>query len=588
VKRFAREILAPGILIGGTGSILCWSIWGKTGDILIDFGNDLYVSWRVSQGDVLFRDVAYLYGPLSPTIYASAMRICGAGIGTILGLNLGILVLTTGLVYWLMRGISGPLARIVGAIFFLGVFALSSPTKIANYNFLTPYAGDITLGFLLALGTIACVDWVSRGGRIIAATIGGVLAGAVFLTKPEIFLGCAISYFAGLGAALWAKRERQPLFIAASAAAAMLIAPLGFFIYFLTQMPFRAALNGILGGWQFVNKAFVVQTPFYKGDFGADEPGRNFGLMMEYAGIYAGVFVALGILGWIGGRRPWAGVVCAVVAGIAGLACVTYAGEKFDSFWLDVGRGFPVFAVFAMVVMIDGVFRGRAAPAGLAMAVLSLILLGKILLNARMYHYGFILGAPCGMMLVVALMDWLPGRVKKFGGSPAVVRWGAIGLLGAVVLENVKLTQANLSERTVEIPLALGGRAWARPIDQAGVDAIRWLSTVSGTAAVIPDAAGIDYAAGKASGIPYTEMHPMGMQINGEQNVFAAFQRHPPDYVLVMETQEAHFGASAFGKDYGRELWLWIRGNYRYEGTFAAGRQPIEMWKLGRPMKGAD
>jgi len=585
VKRFAREILIPVVLIGGTGSVLCWSIWGKTGDILIDFGNDLYVSWRVSQGDVLFRDVAYLYGPLSPTIDGLAMRICGAGIGTILGLNLAVLALTTGLVYWLMRRISGPLAGIVGAIFFLSVFALSSPTKIANYNFLTPYAGDITLGFLLALGAIACADWVSRGGRIVAATIGGILAGAVFLTKPEIFLGCAISYFAGLGAALWVKRERQPIFIAATAMAAMLIAPLGFFIYFLSQMPFRAALNGILGGWQFVNKAFVVQTPFYKGDFGADEPGRNLGLMMEYAGIYAGVFVALEILGWIGGRRRWAGVVCAVVAGIAGLVGVTYAGEKFDSFWLDVGRGFPVIAAFAMVVATVGVFRGRAAPAGLAMAVLSLILLGKILLNARMYHYGFVLSAPCGLMLVVALMDWLPERIKELGGSPAVVRWGAIGLLGAVVLENVKLTQANLSERTVEIPLALGGRAWARPIDQAGVDAIRWLSTVSGTAAVIPDAAGIDYAAAKASGIPYTEMHPMGMQMYGEQNVFDAFQRHPPDYLLVMETQESHFGASAFGKDYGRELWLWIRGNYRYEGTFAAGRQPIEMWKSDGELK---
>ncbi len=585
MKRFSREILIPVVLIGGTGSVLCWSIWGKTGDILIDFGNDLYISWRVSQGDVLFRDVAYLYGPLSPTIDGLAMRICGAAIGTILGLNLAVLALTTGLVYWLIRRISGALAGIAAAIFFLAVFGLSSPTKIANYNFLTPYAGDITLGFLLALGAIACVDWVSRGGRIVPAIIGGLLTGAVFLTKPEIFLGCAISYFAGLGAALWVKRERQPIFIAASAVAAMVIAPLGFFIYFLTQMPFRAALNGILGGWQFVNKAFVVQTPFYKGDFGADEPGRNLGLMMEYAGIYAGVFVALGILGWIGGRRRWAGAVCAVVAGIAGLVGVTYAGEKFDSFWLDVGRGFPVFAAFATVVMIDGVFRGRASPAGLAMAVLSLILLGKILLNARMYHYGFVLSAPCGLMLVVALMDWLPERIKKLGGSPAVVRWGAIGLLGAVVIENVTLTQANLSERTVEIPLALGGRACARPIDQAGVDAIRWLSTVSGTAAVIPDAAGIDYAAGKASGIPYTEMHPMGMQINGEQNVFDAFQRHPPDYLLVMETQESHFGASAFGKDYGRELWLWIRGNYRYEGTFAAGRQPIEMWKLGRHMK---
>ena len=40
-----------------------WRTWP---DILIDFGREAYVAWRLTEGDVLPRDVVYVSGPLSP------------------------------------------------------------------------------------------------------------------------------------------------------------------------------------------------------------------------------------------------------------------------------------------------------------------------------------------------------------------------------------------------------------------------------------------------------------------------------------------------------------------------------------------
>jgi len=71
------RVWLPAALISAVGVLLCYSIWGKTGDIIGDFGNDRYIVWQVCQGKLLYRDIACVYGPLSPTFNALVMRIAG-------------------------------------------------------------------------------------------------------------------------------------------------------------------------------------------------------------------------------------------------------------------------------------------------------------------------------------------------------------------------------------------------------------------------------------------------------------------------------------------------------------------------------
>ena len=52
------------ILIAGvTMLVISWRKWL---DPTVDFGRELYVPWQLSQGQVLYRDIAYFNGPLSP------------------------------------------------------------------------------------------------------------------------------------------------------------------------------------------------------------------------------------------------------------------------------------------------------------------------------------------------------------------------------------------------------------------------------------------------------------------------------------------------------------------------------------------
>jgi hypothetical protein len=582
----------PPALIATTLLSLTYWLWSRTGEILLDFGNELYIAWQLSQGKTLYRDIACLYGPLSPTINAAIMRLFGPSLSTLLITNLIILILTTALLYRLLSIMTTSLAATTATIFFLCMFALSAPTRLTNYNFLTPYAHQITHGFLLCLATLCCIDWYYRRRTLRAVIAGGLLTGLAFLTKPEIFLGCAAAYFLGLTATIFLTRPNRVAPIIATAIISTLLPPLAALALYASKMPFHTALSGVLSGWQFVNNSYVLSTPFYKGSFGTDEPAANVIRMAGCAAIYAAATAILALLSVIiaklFGRQRSITFAAALV--IAALACFSLLqiGHRIDSFWSDAGRGLPLFALFALIVTSRRLIKARMDPTiarrallQWTLAILSLTFLAKILLYVRLYQYGFVLAAPCGMLAVIALIDWLPNWIQKKSVSPAIIQLGALGIFAAFILHNLAMTEQVLRERTLPIPLALGGTAWTRPINSAPISAIHWLTTAiasNSTAAVIPDAAGIDYAAGHPSSIPYTEMHPMGLNLYGESTITSAFGEHPPDLILIMDFPEIAFGARTFGRDYGLQLSTWIIQHYRPVIIFNTGDRPIEVW----------
>jgi hypothetical protein len=70
--------------------MLAWT-WGTWPDVLVDFGGEIHVAWRLSEGDVLYRDLAYFTGPLSPYWNALVFRVFGASLRALVAANLVVL-----------------------------------------------------------------------------------------------------------------------------------------------------------------------------------------------------------------------------------------------------------------------------------------------------------------------------------------------------------------------------------------------------------------------------------------------------------------------------------------------------------------
>ena len=124
--------------------------WRKWPDILIDFGLQLNLPWKISTGSVLYRDVMYLTaGPLSQYYHASFLFKCfGVSFRT---LFFAILVLTAGLILLLYRRFRAAANFWTATMICLDivlVFAFNQYGDIGNYNFISPYCHETVHGVL--------------------------------------------------------------------------------------------------------------------------------------------------------------------------------------------------------------------------------------------------------------------------------------------------------------------------------------------------------------------------------------------------------------------------------------------------------
>src|SRR5205823_149299 len=157
--------LGPALIAGAGTAMVSWT-WEKWADPLIDFGRELYVPWQLSQGRVLYADVAYLNGPLSPYLNALWFRLFGVGIRTLVICNLAILAAIVVLLYRLLEPMSDRLAA-AGAGAAVGLVFLTKPEPFVAVSL----ASLVWLG----LGLRARGATLGRAGRALGTFLGAAL-----------------------------------------------------------------------------------------------------------------------------------------------------------------------------------------------------------------------------------------------------------------------------------------------------------------------------------------------------------------------------------------------------------------------------
>jgi hypothetical protein len=245
--------------------------------------SELYVPWRLNEGDVLYRDIAYFNGPLSPYWNSILFRIGGASLQT---LTVGNGILTAAFAWLIHRRVEaagGPIAAGAGLILFFSIFACGHFPGVGNYKFLAPYSHELTHGLFLGLLAFSAALRGGRGRGAAWAAITGILTGLVFLTKAEVFVGTAgaIAWFYALR---WkAERDdtwrRLGLFVLGA-----FIPPIIACGMLWIAMPFADALKGALGSWVAILTNDAPQMPFYRMYMGLDRAGYNLGVMLKGLG----------------------------------------------------------------------------------------------------------------------------------------------------------------------------------------------------------------------------------------------------------------------------------------------------------------
>lgn len=611
----AAERWTGPVAILAAGAAMLWRTWGTWPDPLIDFGRELYVPWQLTAGKVLYRDIAHLNGPLSPYLNALWFKLFGLGLRSLVFVNLAIWALLLWMLYRILVEIGGRFSATVACLAFVVVFSFAQYDQgYGNYNFICPYSHEITHGLALSVAAMLCVRQYTKRRRLTYAAAAGLLLGLVFLTKAEVFLACAAGTLTGLALALWTERAgggRIAWFAAFFSGGAL--APLAVtWALFCRAMPAQEALFATLGSCRYVFNRDLLELLLYRYGMGVDYPARSIFFMVIATGLYGLFLLLTAAVAWRLGRHPkWIRRAFAVGLFIAVVGVIGANWPPVE--FLPTARPLPLFMLALGAALTVRFVRRRpaqhqAGPAILriTMVVFALALLLKMVLNARVYDYGFALAMPATLLLAVALIDWAPAYLTRRGGYGPLFTSAALAGVVVAVWAHLRVTQANLNSELT--PVASGvdsfltsgrGRAVNKALEQWEIPrrsappgrgrAVNWALeqvdqriAADQTLVVVPEGVMINYLSRRRNPTPYINFMPPEIMLFNERAILTAMRSTPPDYVLVVHKDTAEYGFRFFGQDYGQEIFAWIESNYR--PVSSTGAPPLRDSRFGMVM----
>ena len=580
-SRSASARLVPWLHLGVLAAVfaaLFAATWGRWPDVLIDFGRELYVPWRMVEGERLFADLAWFNGPLSPHWNALMFQVFGVGLSTLVWVNAAIFAGTLALLHSLLREIASPVAATLACLVVMASCGFAQLFFVGNYNFICPYSHEATHGVLLGIGALAAAQrWRGRGS-VAWLLLCGLCVGLAFLTKPEIFVAALLGAFVAVGLHAWSANAR---YVRAGGAFAFgLILPIAASWALLRgSLGSAGAWTATLGAWPQLFSSTIAQQHFYRVGMGLEAPAANLKSNLLWTASTLALFApsaALALWARKGRRRFVAGALAAVATTV--VFAVSYRRVE----WLDAARPWALFALVGCVLAVWATLRTRGAgkwPGAAGFAAFSLAMLAKILLYTRLYHYGFALALPATALVVVAAWSWIPARVDAAGGAGSVLRAAVAAALACFAAIHVVQTARIQAGKTVEVGTG-PDRFLADSRGTVVNEALQWIDaryppgTPGPSLAVFPEGVMLNYLARLDDPTPYFNFMPPEIVLFGEARTVAAFRAHPPDLVLLAHKDTTEYGARWFGRNYATELGSWLQAEYQEIQRF--GDPPLQ------------
>lgn len=586
--------------------VLAALTWRKWPDLIVDYGRELYVPWRLSEGDVLYRDIAHYYGPLGVTVNSWLFKLFGPGFDRLFLFNLALLTGFTLLLHRFFLGWAGAVAAVAASTVFLCGFAFGNFVLITNYNFLTPYSHDTVYGTYLAFGALVALATHLQTPQRRWLVIAGLCAGGAYLTKPETTIAAAAVVGAGLLATAW---QRLPASDRSGRTAARLVVrdgavvlaaalvPLALFTaWFVLRLGASEGWTAIHNSWTAIFATSSLRTSATNLFFtGWDAPGENAAKVLRAGGITVAAMTFLVLLALAAGRarEHQRGVALGAVVAFGGM--VIGLGYFVWAAPLAVGRGLTVTAGLLVVWRAyrffvsppEGEARARAGAAWLWSCFAAALLL-KMLLNPRLEHYGFFQAMPATLDLVLFLLADAPRLLERAGGRATLALVGHTGLVAAFAL-TLALSSLRLWDLKT-LPIAEGRdrfytyAAHLAPQGPMVENARRLVLAAQAdarTLTVFPEGTMLNYLLRLRSPLATFEFVPPALAFYGQDRLLGELDADPPELVVVLSRNIQEFGSPVFGFDdaSGRRIVKWIEQRYAIAGQF--GGNPLDVRELG-------
>ncbi len=590
------------IIVFALMTLVSWRRWTSP---IADSGREMDLPLRLLRGELLYRDVHYLYPPLSPYFNSLLYRICGVHLNVLLVSGF----VFAGLIAWFCWRIALrilPAREAALATASVIIFCIFKPAG----NLISPYSFAALHGTALALATLLVTLRYGESERIRELICAGALIGLAAITKQEFALAAAVTVVAAL---VFMHRHSFRLAARYTALVAAIAA--------LIALPVYSLLLWRVGWQTLINDCHLLYTrlPPSLVFYNQQRTGLDhlFSSLVQMAGgavvgiAAASIIMLISVISFPALRRQerteqngsamGPGLLwrrCFAVLVIAGVSLVLIRTASHGNWDGSPLRALPLVLVGLLLTSwrrgVQREFNPAAAihRALFIIGVYSFTVLLRVALRVPSggAFGGFFL--PTSLILIVYLTtrslprmveDWtlnqrLATRVRIVGQSALAL------LLLVTVVVFASRYQKNFS---IEINAPFG-RLYLPPSSGAAIsealDFIQSQTSANEAIAVVPEGSDLAFLSGRRMPLRHQILIPDFMSEQDERAAIATLQRERVRFVFLVNRPMREFGKEGFGRDYDQTLGSWISEHYRLVKICGAMRDaPSDQLQIGDP-----
>ncbi|MBV8782184.1 MAG: hypothetical protein JO353_12375, partial [Phycisphaerae bacterium] len=537
------------------------------------FGREVYVAWRLSAGDALYRDIDYFNGPVSPYFNALMFKLFGAHILTLEIANIAIWAVLAAMAYRLYVQMSDRLGAFAAVGMFIVLMSFVQFNDIPIFNFVCPYAHEITHALMCAYGLFTALSCFLSSGRRSALLAMGILLGLIALMKVEITVaaGAAVMVVVAFHLRRISAPIRQWFITPTTVMGAAMIPPLVAWALLCRAMSAEVAWRGVLGSWKFIGDSRLTNNPFYRGLAGTDQPLHCTLIMLAVLGTGALALAPAAALAWFSKRKTSSMQGWGIAAAIFAFLVLWY---EFDSRnWSAAGRPLNLItACSAVIFMVMALRRPRKSltPRLILQAsfcVFAFVLLIKLLFTTPLYHYGFALCTPALAVGSMLLASWIPSAVHRAGGNGGIFRLAVLVLLTTFCWRHLAINVHPRPGAAESYPFGTPDEHFLvnvrGPALQRMLALLHHEMSPSETLACVPEGAMFNFLLHAVNPTGELVLLPGEVQMFGEGRILDRFSNNSPRWILVVPRDTVGFGYKGFGVDYAQSIDRFLGTHYR-------------------------
>ncbi len=564
-------LLALALLFG----VMLVATWQRWTHPIVDHGREMNVPLRLLDGERLYLDITYHYGPFAAHVNALLYRGFGVHLSTLHAAGLVCAVVILLMTYWLARRVLSPWEAALSTALVMITCALSA----AMGSYVQPYAYAAVYGWTFVLAALVCSARYVTSRRKTSMWWAGVWIGATVTCKPE--LGGLASAPLGVAWLLASLSERRwlwrPLGLAAVPALAIaLIAYAPLMVTGAAQMLFTETYQ------LFRQPQMVFFAQVMNGMLAWPKSGwavvASLGMSLVACGVAAllGLLLDQGLRSLV--RQPaWASWLCLAAGGVLWWGAGDVSPLEVSPF-----RSAPVVIGATIAVLAWRLWRQylRRDPLShpdqlaLVIAVFGFIAIGRVMLNLSLWSpYAPFTAAP--VLLVFCYVF--------FRGAPAVLLASARGrgyarviamLLIAMWIPPLAMQHAELARFNNFELTAPRGRLWTdaalgRPL----ADAIRFTTahTQPGDYVLsLPQGSIVHFLADRRNPLREDIIVPGFLTPEREADAIRRAEARGVKLILLSNHPTPEYRDAAFGIHYNKAFMQWIEQHYHPVATFRA------------------